>query len=131
MKLRPTACWRMRTSPGPGAGTSTLSYVRTSGPPTLCTRTALVIVRSPGYFPPANRKPSGPRCQPTAAGIIRFGLARGFLAIALRKHVEEFNGGRKYDGEIDVTARDVEFESVGYQRHPNPHPQPHRQHLAA
>src|SRR3954451_7591754 len=52
MKLRPTACWRMRTSPGPGAATSTLSYVRTSGPPTLCTRTALVIVRSPGYFPP-------------------------------------------------------------------------------
>ncbi|GAA0004361.1 hypothetical protein BRDID11002_43630 [Bradyrhizobium diazoefficiens] len=25
MKFSPTACWRMRTSPGPGAGTSTLS----------------------------------------------------------------------------------------------------------
>src|SRR3954454_5591327 len=59
MKLRPTACWRMRTSPGPDAATSTLSYVRTSGPPTLCTRTALVIVRSPGYSPRSEPKAIG------------------------------------------------------------------------
>ena len=49
--LRSIACWRIRTSPGPGAATATSSYTSASGPPTLCTRTALVMtVFPPGSF---------------------------------------------------------------------------------
>src|SRR5256885_8561356 len=39
MKFRPTAWWRMRTSPGPGSPTATCTSSRTSGPPLwrICT----------------------------------------------------------------------------------------------
>src|SRR5262245_26159722 len=46
MKLSPTAVWRRRTSPGPGAPTSISSQVSTSGPPVRWTRMALGIGRS-------------------------------------------------------------------------------------
>ncbi|GAA0915094.1 hypothetical protein GCM10009558_024070 [Virgisporangium aurantiacum] len=35
--LTPAARTRISTSPGPGTGRGTSSYVRTSGPPCLCT----------------------------------------------------------------------------------------------
>src|ERR1700687_959250 len=37
MKLTPLAWFLILTWPGPGAGTGTSSYIRTSGPHTLCT----------------------------------------------------------------------------------------------
>src|SRR3954454_3347848 len=130
MKLRPTACWRMRTSPGPGAGTSTSSYTRASGPPTLCTRTALVMTVSPSVFSQApnldaNRKPSPPRCQLIGSNRL-FG---DLPAVAPGEHIEQFDGRRKQDGKVDIAARDVEFEAVRHQRHPDQHQEGQRQHL--
>src|SRR4051812_43946621 len=46
MKLTPSARCFILIWPGPGSPTSTCSYVRTSGPPTLCTRIAATIVVS-------------------------------------------------------------------------------------
>src|SRR5687767_2212847 len=43
MKLRPTAVWRIRSSPGPGSPTSTSSHFITSGPPTEWMRIACVV----------------------------------------------------------------------------------------
>src|SRR4029453_6842890 len=111
MKFRPTACWRMRTSPGPGAGTSTSSYTKASGPPTLCTRTALVMTVSPSVFAQApdltaKRMPSPPSCQLTG----RNRLFGGFPAVAPGEHVEQFDRGRERDGKVDIAARNVEFE---------------------
>src|SRR5215218_9429886 len=108
MKFTPTACWRRRTSPGPGAGTSTLSYTRASGPPTLCTRTALVMTISPSVFPEApnqkaKRRLSPPGCQLTG----RHQLPGGLPAVAPGEHVEQFDGGREHDGKVDIAARDV------------------------
>src|SRR5438445_10718880 len=93
----------MRTSPAPGAGTSTLSYTRASGPPTLCTRTALVMTISPSVSIQApalklKRKPSTPHCQ--LARPKR--LVGGLFAIAPGQHVEQFDRRRERDGEIDV-----------------------------
>src|SRR4029077_19393413 len=101
MKLRPTACWRIRTSPAAGAATATSSYTRASGPPTLCTRTALVMTVSPLILSwkalPAIRKPSKPPCQLARSG----GLVDGASAFALGEHIEQLDGGRERDGKID------------------------------
>src|SRR5215210_3359443 len=48
MKLTPAACWRSRTSPGPGSPISTSSHSRTSGPPVRWTRIACVAGLLPG-----------------------------------------------------------------------------------
>src|SRR6267142_6030788 len=130
MKFTPTACCRMRTSPAPGAGTSTSSYTRASGPPTLCTRTALVMTVSPSVSAQApnldaNRKPSPPPCQLIGANRL-FG---DLPAVAPGKHIEQFDGRRKHDGKVDIAARDVEFESVRHQRHPDQHQERQCQHL--
>src|ERR1700738_2320287 len=113
MKFRPTACWRIWTSPGPGAGTSTGSYTRASGPPTLCTRTALVISNSPSAFPLGERKPSRPHCQQSDRRASAAQLVNGLFAIAFGEHVEGLDQGRERDCKIDVAARDVKLESVG------------------
>src|SRR3954451_23816794 len=47
IKFRPTAVWRIRTSPGPGLPTLTSSHTRTSGPPVLWKRMACVMVITP------------------------------------------------------------------------------------
>src|SRR5262245_12303823 len=47
MKLTPMASTRIRTSPEPGAGTSTASMRRTSGPPAVETRTAFMCPPAP------------------------------------------------------------------------------------
>src|SRR5262245_3569825 len=97
MKFRPTACWRMRTSPDPGAATSTSSYTRASGPPTLCTRTALVMTVSPLVLAQApdldaKRKPSPPPCQLIQPNRLLFG---DLPAVTLGEHIEQFDRGRK------------------------------------
>src|SRR3569623_1635852 len=48
MKFTPQACCLILIWPCPGAGISICSKVRTSGPPTLWTRTAATIVSLPG-----------------------------------------------------------------------------------
>src|SRR5437762_90981 len=131
MKFRPTACWRMRTSPAPGAGTSTSSYTRASGPPTLCTRTALVMTVSPSVFAQApnlnaKRKPSPPACQLGGSNC----LSGRLPAVTPGKHIEQFNRGREQHGKIDVAARNVEFESVRHQRHADQHQERQRQPYA-
>src|SRR5688500_8834796 len=112
MKFRPTACWRMRTSPGPGAATSTASYTRASGPPTLCTRTALTITLSPSVS--ASSAPARGGAKAIKAVLSTRGglnpLFDDFFAIAPGQHVEQFDRGCEHDGKIDVAARDVEFE---------------------
>src|SRR6266571_7788436 len=130
MKFRPTACCRMRISPGPGAATSTLSYTRASGPPTLCTRTALVMTISPSVSVQApalklKRKPSRPHCQLAGSR----GLINRLFAVAPGQHVEQFDRRRERDGEIDVAAWNVEFEAVRHQRHADQHQERQRQHL--
>src|SRR6186713_3103659 len=130
MKFRPTACWRMRTSPAAGAGTSTFSYTRASGPPTLCTRTALVMTISPsvlakGARPGCKRKPSPPRCQLTVSNRLFDDLP----AITPGEHIEQFDRRRKQHGKVDIASRDVELESVCHQRHPDQHQERQRQHL--
>src|ERR1700760_237646 len=47
MKLRPTALWRMRISPGPGSPTWTSTIFSSSGPPGRSMRMALLMVGSP------------------------------------------------------------------------------------
>src|SRR5882757_678988 len=130
MKLRPTACWRMRTSPAPGAGTSTSSYTRASGPPTLCTRTALVMTVSPSVFaqaPNLDANESHRRRLVNSPG--RNWLSGGLPAVASGEHIEQLDRGRKHDGKVDIAARDVEFESVRHKRHPDQHQERQRQHL--
>src|SRR4029453_19416287 len=114
MKFTPTACCRMRTSPGPGAATSTFSYTRASGPPTLCTRTALVMTISPsvlakGARPGCERKPSPPRCQLTGSNRLFDDLP----AITPGEHIEQFDGPRKHHGKVEIAARAWELEPVG------------------
>src|SRR6266403_4027158 len=126
MKFKPTACWRMRISPGPGAATSTSSYTRASGPPTLCTRTALVITISPlGTSAASKRKPSKPHCQ---LGGLNW-LVHCISSVALGKHVEQFDRRRERDGKIDVAARNMEFEAIRHQRDADQHQECQRQHL--
>src|SRR6185312_13508333 len=101
MKFRPTACCRIRTSPAPGPPTSTSSYTRASGPPTLCTRTALVMTVSPSVFQAssfeANRKPSPPPCQLTGRNRLFGGRHFGRLlfcslaTVTLGQHVEQLD----------------------------------------
>src|SRR5271170_4042863 len=110
MKFKPTACWRMWTSPGPGAARSMGSYTRASGPPTLCTRTALVIS-------PLLRLNHCTRNQGHRGLVVnstpRESLMRRLLAVAPGEHVEELHRRRERDGEIDVAAGNVELETVG------------------
>src|SRR5689334_6794350 len=135
MKFSPTACWRMRTSPGPGAGTSTSSYTRASGPPTLCTRTALVMTVSPSVSAQATgltakRKQSPPPCQLSRLSTIGPNRLPGSLpAVTPGEHIEQFNGRRKQHGKVDIAARNVEFESVRHQRYPDQHQERQCQHL--
>src|SRR2546422_6286165 len=130
MKFRPTACWRMRTSPGPGAATSTSSYTRASGPPTLCTRTALVMTVSPSVFAQAPDLTRETKAIAAALSTDRSKpLSGGLPAVASGEHIEQFNRGREQHGKIDVAARDMEFESIGDQRHADQHQERQGQHL--
>src|ERR1700733_4534780 len=122
MKFRPTACWRMRTSPAPGAG-----------PPTLCTRTALVISGAPSTFswhsPAPKRIPSRPSCQLDDDDNLSDRLLRSVFAVTFGQDIEQLDRRRKRDGEVDVAAGDMKSETIRYQRHADQHQKGQRQHL--
>src|SRR6185312_13665058 len=115
MKFNPTACWRMRTSPAPGAASSMGSYTSASGPPTLCTRTAFVIRPSPSGANQRTRNQGHRSLVVNSTPSNR--LTRLLFAVALRQHVEELDRYRERDRKVDVAPRNVELESVGNQRH--------------
>ena len=54
---------------------------------------------------------------------------RTFLRLRLASTLNSSTAAAEHDGEIDVTARDVEFESVRHQRHADQHQERQRQHL--
>src|ERR1700724_84673 len=101
MKFRPTACWRMRTSPAAGAGTCTASYTRASGPPTLCTRTALVMSDSPSALPPDKAKAIEGGLSTHQPRGIAGQLFNGLLAVTLGQRFQELDGRGKCDGKTD------------------------------
>src|SRR4051812_42159586 len=60
MKFTPQAYCFSLIWPGPGAGISICSNVRTSGPPVLCTRTAATIVSLPNCSARASTRNARP-----------------------------------------------------------------------
>src|ERR1700692_3107740 len=129
MKFSPTACWRRRTSPVPGAGRSTASYTRASGPPTLCTCTALVIATLLANSLVGNEVHRGCVVNSTTPKNTSARWLTALLAVAFGEHVEELDRRGERDREIDVAARDVEFESVGDQCNAYQDQERQRQHF--
>src|SRR5665647_78409 len=100
-----------------------------SGPPTLCTRTALVISASPSAFPQRSTE-SHRRCIVNSMAVRRSRrLVNGLLAVAPGQYIEELNRRREGDGEVDIAARNMKLESVSHQGHADQHQERQGQHL--
>src|SRR2546430_12144013 len=67
---------------------------------------------SPFYSPGSKRTPVRRPCQPTPWRKAEPCLFPGLSPVAPGEHVEELDRRRERDGEVDVAARDMEFESI-------------------
>src|SRR4051794_34462292 len=91
-----------------------------SGPPTWCTRTALVIRFLQALLIQVllNSAEASEAARSTQS-----------LPVPPRQHVEGLDGRRKRDGEIDVATRDMKLEAIRHQRDSDQDQERQRQHL--
>src|SRR5215471_1848610 len=129
MKLTPLAWFLILSWPGPGAATGTSSYVSTSAPPVLCTRTAATIAVTPCLDWHAPRTGPAAAMSLSGAGGSRPSAARRTPPPALCHDVDCLDRAGERHCEIDISARNMEPEAVGDQCDPDQHKEGERQHL--